>query len=186
MTRTPQLLGKLRADSLLKQQQHAIVVMTQTPLQHPIKKQIEQNSELCAQRCSIRAFRCRAWQPVHSTAFPSASPHLSHSCMSWSVHLGLATSLGNLHQTDPINLRRCIAIARNRNDNCSVALDLKLVTLEMRVIHNSHALNHPVSRIVLMPPLCLSVRFDQILLDRCFRPCMCLSSDMFRRLESQM
>ena len=27
------------------------------------------HSELHAQRCSIRAFRCRSWQPIHSTVF---------------------------------------------------------------------------------------------------------------------
>ena len=50
-TRTPQLQkqSKLKADSLLKQQQHAIVVKTQTPQQqHPKKKQGEQ--KLCRGR----------------------------------------------------------------------------------------------------------------------------------------
>ena len=52
----------------------------------------------------------------------------------------LAASLGNLHpiQLEPVTLLRCFATTQNRKtDICFVALDLKLVALEMRLIHSS-------------------------------------------------
>ena len=75
--------------------------------------------------------------------------------------------------------RRASRARPSSNRACS-----NLVAPEMRLIHISMPLNHPVlSRIALLPPLCPSVRFDQIFFDRCLNPHMCLSSDVFRILE---
>ena len=58
--------------------------------------------------------------------------------MSWSVHLGLAASHVLTPGPGPITLLRCLASARNATtDICFVALDLKLVALEMRLKHIS-------------------------------------------------
>ena len=115
----------------------------------------------------------------HTLRFPAALPLLSPSHMSWwSVHLGLAAALGDFHQT---RTSRSAAMFcqrstwKNRHDSRNATHP------------HFHALSHPVlSRIALLSPLHPSVRFDEILLDRCLRPHMCLSSDIFRTLESQI
>ena len=84
--------------------------------------------------------------------------------MSWSVHLGLAASLGNLHPTRNQSLCCDVlpALEMTKPTYASFASDLKLVVLEMHLIHTS-----------MRGLLYLSVRFDQILLDRCLHPHMC-------------
>ena len=97
------------------------------------------HSELHTQRCSIRAFRCRSRQAVHSTFVlqpchrwvPRTCPG-GLSTWAWQHHLVTFTKL------EPVTLLRCFASTRNgQTDICFVALDLKLVTLEMRLIHIS-------------------------------------------------
>ena len=145
------------------------------------------HSGLHAQRCFIRAFRCRSWPGNQYTLSNFATLSPSHNSW-WSVHLGMAASLGNFHPTRTSHSAVTFC-QRSKWKNRHLLHCIGPETCGSRNASHPHfhALNHPVlSRIALMPPLYPSVRFDQILLDRCLRPHVCLSSDIFRTLESQI
>ena len=79
-------------------------------------------------------------------------------CMSWwSVHLGLAASLGNLHPTRTGH-SAAISCQRSRWKNQHLLHCIRPGTCGSRNASHPHfhVLSHPVlSRIALMPPLCI-------------------------------
>ena len=82
----------------------------------------------------------------------------------WSVHLGLAASLGNLHQSRT-SRSAAMSCQRSKQKNRHLLRCIGPETCHSRNATDPHyhALNHPVlSRNALFPPLCPSVRFDAI------------------------
>ena len=84
-----------------------------------------------AQRCSVRVFRRRTWQPKHSSVFLQL-------CRIWVLHTcreGLSSRAWQHRLTtwtkhEPIALLRCFTNAHDgKTDTCLIVSDLKLATI---------------------------------------------------------